>query len=263
LIKREFSDVSGYCLSLAPTDPDDKSRDSVPSELVTWWLQRIATLTMELAPEKAKQWWQPVMDLGIAAHYWVDSFVSSFFITGATTAGSPDRFQQRWQPLIEYALSSTVWQKQGYRDYRRSRTMSEIMGLRTGASYVGDGAYTGVITALRDHFQQWSMLWLHNNESANAFAAFLGKPSAKMIVADGIMWLSGAVANYSEYDWRESGLTSNLALALQRAWKEDRNAVAKEGPFRDAFFALLSLLVQKQEEVAVVLQREVGEPPSS
>ena len=84
-----------------------------------------------------------------------------------------------------------------------------------------------------------------------------------MIVADGIIWLSAAVTKYSKYDWRENGLTSNLALALQRAWKDNRNGVAKEGPFRDAFFALLSLLVQKQEEVAVVLQREVGKAISS
>lgn len=263
LVEHEFSDVSSYCLSLAPSDPEDKSNDKVPSELVTWWLQRISTLSMELAPEKGKQYWQPVMDLGIAAHYWVDSFVSSFFITGATTAGSPERFQRRWQPLMEYALSSIVWQKQGYRDYRRSRTMSDVMGLRTGASYIGELAYAGVITSLKDHYQQWSTLWLHDNESANAFAAFLSRPSAGMILADGIIWLSAAVAEYSKYDWREDGLTSNLALALQRAWKDNRSDVVKDGPFRDAFFALLSLLVQKQDEVAVVLQREVVEAISS
>ena len=141
--------------------------------------------------------------------------------------------------------------------------MSDVMGLRTGASYIGELAYAGVITSLKDHYQQWSTLWLHDNESANAFAAFLSRPSAGMILADGIIWLSAAVAEYSKYDWREDGLTSNLALALQRAWKDNRSDVVKDGPFRDAFFALLSLLVQKQDEVAVVLQREVVEAISS
>ncbi|MEO1188069.1 MAG: hypothetical protein AAFW60_03275, partial [Pseudomonadota bacterium] len=231
LIEHEFSDVANYCLSIAPTDSDDNSDDRVASELVSWWLQRIATLSMELAPEDAQKWWQPVVDLGIAAHYWVDSFVSGFFICGVTEAESPEQFQQRWQPLIEYALNSPLWKKQGYRDYRRSRTMCDVMGLRSGASYVGDAAYTGVIASLRDHYEKWSALWLHDKESANALAAFLTRPSAKPLVPDAIIWLSAAVAEYDEYDWRENGLYSNLALALGRAWAEYRDDVVNRGPF--------------------------------
>jgi len=193
LAAQEFSDLTSYCLSIAPRDPDEKSCNDIPNELIRWWLARVATLTMVLAPNEAKAWWQPIMELGITAHYWVDAFVSAFFLEGAKAAASPEAFRRQWQPLIEYTLDSETWQQQGYRDYRRCRTVFDVMGLRVGTTVVGDIAFKDVIASLAPMYRQWAAGWFHEGEAANAFAAFLMEPSATTIIPDGIVWLNKAL----------------------------------------------------------------------
>lgn len=258
LFEQEFQDVSDYCLSLAPTDSDEDSNRTVPTELNTWWLMRIATLSMELDPDAAERWWKPIMELGIGAHYWVDSFVAGWFLEGAKSAPTPEEFARRWRPLMEYALSAPAWQKQGYRDYRRCTTLCEVMGLRSGARVVGELSYASVVASLKDHYKQWAALWLQEKEAANVFAAFLVQPSASAIVPSGIIWLSDTAVHFSDYDWREQGLADNLVTVLQRGWKNHRSKIVMAGPLKDAFFSLLSMLVKRQNDAAIVLQRDVG-----
>lgn len=255
--KDEYMDVLKYCLEEAPTHKDDPKERIVPNDFIRWFLERIAVLAMDLEAAQVRLLWQPIMDLGSAAHYWVEDFVSFWFLTGTKHASTPQGFFDRWEELVTYTLDSPVWQSRKYRDYYQSRAIRGVMGLRAGASVIGAHEYSEPLGTMIDHYERWASIWLSDSEAASEFAAFLTRPGAGPLVPAGIRWLGQHVVDCKDYHWQENGLETNLVTALQRAWMEFRGVILENEGEREAFFGLLSILVQRQNEPAIVLQSEV------
>ena len=109
-------------------NPDQEVKGT-PYEFDRWVLRLTAAVVAQLPVEEARPFWQPVMDLGPGAHYWVEDLCHEWFLTGRQFASSLDAFGIQWRELILYSLQSPQWTGDRARSYRLEGCAMEVVGL--------------------------------------------------------------------------------------------------------------------------------------
>ena len=102
-----------------------------PYEFDRWVLDLTAGLIPQLASiEEARSFWQPIMDIGPGARYWMEDFFRHWFMSGRQASQTLDVFAGHWREMITYSLDCPAWNPQGsYKSYLFEECSIEIMGL--------------------------------------------------------------------------------------------------------------------------------------
>lgn len=80
--------------------------------------------------EDRRQLWEPILNLGASAHYWVEGFLHAWFRAGLSSETVPTSFLAEWQLMIEYAASLESWRVGGGRSsYRATENWQALLGL--------------------------------------------------------------------------------------------------------------------------------------
>ena len=173
--------------------------DGTPYEFDRWVLRLTVAVVAQLPEEEARPFWQPVMDLGPGARYWVEDFCHEWFLTGKQFAMSLVAFGAQWRELILYSLQSPQWTGNMTRSYRLQGCAMEVMGLGLVINIVSAEEFTPVIQTLAPEFEQWAERWLSHSRPASHFAYFLSRPAGRARLPSGIVWLNRAVQVFSKY----------------------------------------------------------------
>src|SRR5688572_1480551 len=98
--------------------PDEKFKGT-PYEFDRWVLNLTAGLIPQLASiEEGRSFWQPIMDIGPGAHYWMEEFFRHWFMSGRQASQTLDVFAAHWREMITYSLDGPAWTPQGsYQSY--------------------------------------------------------------------------------------------------------------------------------------------------
>ena len=263
----EHERLLNYCsavltlfLSTMPKIENPKQEvEGTPYEFDRWVLRLTAAVVAQLPREEARPFWQPVMDLGPGAHYWVEDFCHEWFLTGRQFAMSLDAFGAQWRELILYSLQSPQWTGDMSRSYQLERCAMEVMGLGLVLATVAAEEFTPVIQTLAPEFERWAERWLSHSRPASHFAYFLSRPAGRALLPSGIVWLNRAVQSFSKYGWEERDIPDALVGALRACWRNHRDSVIGNADLQGHFLQLLNTLCNRLNADALALRTQVSQ----
>lgn len=255
-----YSALSTLFLSTMPKiENPDQEVEGAPCEFDSWVLRLTAAVVAQLPGQEARPFWQPVMDLGPGAHYWVEELCREWFLTGRKFAPSIDAFATQWRELILYSLQSQQWTGDMTRSYRLEGCALEVVGLSLVLEIVAAEEFTPIIQTLTSEFERWADRWLSHSRPASRFAYFLSQPAGRALLPSGIGWLSRAVESFSKYGWEEQYLSEGLVGALRVCWRNHRNNIIGNPELQNHFLQILNKLCNQLNADALALQAEISQ----
>ena len=217
----------------------------------------IASLIPQLREDEHPQdFWQPILDLGGTAHYWVESFLSRWFMTGSKMASEPAEFVKHWQSMIEYVLESPLWQNDPSTPggFYLDGLYVHLMGLGFAGAIFDQENYTDVLAPLLPLYERWAREWLRRARVAEAFARFLVKPAAGKLILPGLTWLARSVPKIREYEWEQGRLSDELLALLCTCWSDHLSELESNSEVKGAFLDLLNSLIARGYPGALALR---------
>lgn len=240
-------------------DPRNQEIDGLPTDFDGWVFELVAHAVPQLTPdEKPEGLWQAILDLGAAAHEWVERFFLAWFTTGLRAARSPTEFVRIWRSMIVYALASPRWQRDAYGSYRLDSMVIELLGTdgRWG-TLAADSTSAPALGTMVDVFAQAADQWFRMPRVMRNFLYFVVQPAAVQLLRPAILWVSKAVSFYSTYDWRDD-VEGNLIEYLNVCWLRERIAILEHTELKQPFFALLASVVSRGSHAAIALRDRIA-----
>ena len=240
-------------------DPSNQEIDGLPSEFDGWVFEVIARTVPQLSPDDNPEiLWQTVLDLGAAAHDWVERFFWAWFTTGLRAAHSPTEFVRIWRSMILYALASPRWERDTYSSYRLDSMVIELLGTdgRWG-TLAADSTFAPVLGTMVDVFGRAADKWFRMPRVMRNFLYFLAQPAAAQLLRPAVLWVSKAVPSYSPYDWRDD-IENGLIEYLNVCWVHEQSAILDDLELKEAFLALLATVVSRGSHAAIALRDRIA-----
>ena len=255
-------ELLGVTLSIVGrADPDGGEIEGTPYPFDYWLFGQVATLIPQLRREEhPEELWAPLLDLGPAAHYWVESFLSRWFTDGYNAAKSPSVFVPLWREMLGHCLTSRSWDPERCKaGYRLDGMVAHLLGLDLGAETIGKEEFADYVIEMEADWQTWTAKWLRCNRIVERFSYFLTKPGAGRLLPKAIRWLYEAsiFATDGWWTWADNRTEANVVAALHLCWTKHRHAVESESGLQAAFRGLLATLASRQNADALHLQAEV------
>ena len=239
--------------------------DGTPYAFEGWIFSLLVRLIPKLrANEKPEEFWQPIFDLGAAAHSWVDAFLSTWFGEGPKVVSNPKEFASIWRSMIQYALNSNLWRNDYFAPcyYRLDELHIQLMGLGFCAEIIGQEEYSETITGLISLYEQWAEEWLKKAYTADAFAIFLLKPAANHLIIHGLKWLAKGIKQIHQDQWKFCSLSDSLMSLLCACWEKYRSKIENTPDVKSAFSEILNLLISQNNPTAMELRDQIVQSAS-
>jgi hypothetical protein len=190
-----------------------------------------------------------MLKLGAAGHYSVGHFISAWFFETARL--DPAEFAARWQPMIEYALNAPEW-GQGSPWYYGQRLLRQILGFGSEAFLDRYSAFQGILSQMAPYYERWAREHLsREDDNITGFCFFIASSTGRPLRMRGLGWIQQAVTAES---WYRPAMGNALIEFLNVVLIQDAQQLRSDAAARDAFLALVALLVSKQVPSALALQ---------
>lgn len=227
----------------------ERDDDPLPNQLAYKVVATIAKMTASAPVATAPELWEPVLKLGAPGHYSVEHFLSCWFLEAYRV--DPNDFATRWQPMIEYALNAPEWGG-GRPWYYGQRLLRQILGCRSESILDRSTVFQTAVQQMSGYYARWAQEHLARDEdNLVALCYFLASSTGRPLRIDGLGWLEQAVVTDP---WYRPEMGNALVEFLNVVLTQDAQAVRANVPARDAFFALVARLVEKQVPAALALQ---------
>lgn len=136
------------------TSDETDELSGTPYPYDDWVFGAVARLIPQLeSSECPERFWQPILDLGPAAHYWVEIFLRDWTLNGPDAADSPAGFVEDWRLMIEHCLASRTWSPEGRATFHLDKMYVELMGLGLGSERIGREEFAGPLGSMVDLYQ--------------------------------------------------------------------------------------------------------------
>jgi hypothetical protein len=236
----------------------DRKDDPVPHQLAFNVIQTIAKMMTKASGSVAQGLWEPVLKLGAAGHYSVEHFISCWFFETARLDAT--EFAARWRPMIEYALNAPEW-GQGRPWYCGQRLLRKILGFGSQAFLDRNPAFQGIVREMTHYYERWAREHLsREEENVTGLCIFLASSTGRFLRMKGLEWLQQAV---TAKPWYRPGMGSALIEFLNVTLTQEAQELRSDTAARDAFLALVALLVFKQVPAGLALQERARRAFSS
>jgi hypothetical protein len=250
--------------TLPQPDPDDERAkvEGTPYESDRWIMARVAEFVAHAnSVETARSFCWPILELGPAAKYWVESFLESWISLGLPLSTDVQGFGAIWEDMVTYAETLPAWQPgEGNYWWRAERLAVSLMGLNQAAiAVLGDAKYKGLIGSMAATFERWGTRWLKYGSAAGWLAYILRTESGQALFPQGIRQLAGVVGSLPDREWQHHELGPLFTEVLSLCWKTRQKEVERDAGLREAFLRLLAALCARQIPEALHLRSKVSE----
>jgi hypothetical protein len=220
----------------------------------------IARFVPQLHPDDhPEEFYQPIIDLGPAGHYWVEAFLVRWFADGITDGACREVFFAEWRRMIEYAEKHPLWQlgNDGRASFRLCRLWANMMGLELAGHALRDGQDNAkFIEQMKPSYQRWAENWLADEYIIRDFAHFCTTPAGRVLLLEGLAWVAEVIGLVVESrDFSKAG--SAIAGMCGACWEWHRAELTRNKELRDAFLEILAVLADQQQPEGLQLRDEV------
>lgn len=205
--------------------------------------------------------WKPIMNLGPSDRYFIESFLSWFFLFGFERDHN-ENFMAVWKLLLNDFINSDCWylNRSSGQWHEIYEVWASLLGIYPRVTFSYAERHQDAINEMKDCYFQWAKDRLSSDAySTMYFSELLKNPVARLIRLDAITWIRDAANKGNKWWWKEEGLIGSLAELLSVAWEQHKAEYAKDREAHSSFRELLQLLVNKQHPVAIDLQARLGE----
>jgi hypothetical protein len=239
-------------------DPRQQEIDGLPDHFDTWVFGLVAGAVPCLTPaEDRRSLWQPILDLGSAAHQWVERFFWDWVTDGLRAAQSPQDFVRLWADMIEHALASPAWDPTVNRTYDLEGMVFQLLGFDSRMNKLGQNpAFGQAVAGMESVFARAAQRWFNMPKVVTGFLNFVIQPAAAGLLLPGIKWLAAAVPSFDSYDWKY-GLEENLIAFLHACWEREHHRISGDPSLQGAFLSLLACVVSRGGHAAIALRDRV------
>lgn len=238
---------------------EDGEISGTPSEWDRWVFENIAVQILYMDDqEKPDELWKPILNLGADGHYWIDDFLTEWFIKGIGATTVFGNFTKNWKQMLEYVLASEKWNSSKERRwYYRYKLWCELLGMNF--SDLWNENKKSIIKEMKQYYEQWAKSFLFEPESAVMFINFLMQPAAENILFDGLIWLDKASSESKKDFFTDShhNIQKPLANLLEISWKKYKDKIKTNSTTYVAFKNLLKKLVDLQNPQAIEIQQKL------
>jgi hypothetical protein len=268
----ERSEVLARCLELlqfvfsmipkVPKEDVDIDIEGTLNDFDYWVFNRIASVMLSgISLAEARELWQPILELPVAAHDWVRAFLEEWFRVGLTR--NTKNFEAIWSEMIKHMLDSEAWSPESkYGWFHVHDVVAELMGIRSARTSLGQAKHAPLVKAAAPLYELWSERWITEEDLATSFAYFLSTESGSILIPRGIRRIAAVLPSFSESEWRRERLTDALSAAVRTCWRKYREQVRLDPEFWKAFLTVLNALCARQDAVALAIQLEVARSPA-
>lgn len=240
---------------------EDGEISGTPSDWDRWVFENIAIQILHMEEQdKPDELWKPILNLGSDGHYWVNDFLTEWFVKGFASKIAYDSFIKRWKEMLEYAFASEKWnQSRGSRWYYQHKLWCELLGMNHIISWQWDENKKPIIKEMKQYYERWAKSFLYEPESAVMFINFLMQPAAENILFDGLIWLDKA-SSESKKDFftdRHHNIQKPLANLLEISLKKHKGKIKNNTATYSAFENLLKKLIDLQNLQALEIQQKL------
>jgi hypothetical protein len=160
--------------------------------------------------------------------------------------------------MILYAAANPRWDISTYASYRLDNMVIELLGLDGRWTVFGpDAAFAPTLGTMVDVFSRAAELWFRMPRVVRNFLQVMVQPAAAEFLRPAILWLAGAIAQYSTYDWHD-GIENGLVEFLDACWKREHAHILAEPETKEAYFALLTSVVSRGGHAAIALRDRIA-----
>ena len=249
--------LDGTCERFITTGDDDNHGTPYPWD--RWVFDRVATLILGMTlNEQPQVYWEKILSIGPAGHYWIEEFFLSWFRRGLA-AGSPQSFVHEWRRMAERAFTLPQWNLEKRKHlYDHQRIWWYLLGMSQHFVDCWGADQQIVIDRMKDIYERWANSHLDEPMSALQFAAFLRLSTADGIRLDGVLWLERKSTETDEEYWKKYNIQDVVAEVLDKCWTHHRAQLRSKVEYFDAFKKLLSRLAGFQNALALEIQRRIA-----
>ena len=153
--------------------------------------------------------------------------------------------------MIEYALDASEWGP-GKPWYYGQRLLRQILGFGSEALLDQNPTFKDLIAAMGQHYERWAHEHLsRDDDNVTSLCHFLASATGRALRMKGLGWLPQAVTTEA---WYRPAMGNALLEFLNVTLTQDGPQLRSDTSARDAFLALVALLVSKQVPAALALQ---------
>jgi hypothetical protein len=231
--------------------------EDFPREWDSWLLAQVAGWLPLLPPAQARTLWEPVLELGCLAPRWVKEFLEQWWLHLASRPTDPAA-QQVWQEMVDAALVSPTWTIRAGRQFRYAlgEEWRTLLGLIPLVRW--PAGLQPLVASLGERWGRWAASHVGNDDNAAALATFLTKPAARDLTLAGLPWLARPLAYAPASDTYWDDVAESIAHLLAYAWQQAGPQLRQQPLVFESFKALLAMLVTRQHQLGLELNRLVG-----
>ena len=210
-----WEEALGCTLRMLGEDTEDELKVSgTPTDWDHWVLERIASLISQLRPdEHPEQFWKPILELGTRAHYWIETFLTNWFIQGLGCGKASDAFVRGWGAMADFVFSSPQWSFERARNpFDLERIWCHIMGFDSLCFPVWTAEQKDIVRRMYGAYRRWAEQHLTRPRCAVEFISFLETGAAEDLLLDGLVWLEEAAAQVGAEFWTERDIEGKLSI---------------------------------------------------
>lgn len=230
-----------------------------PSPWDRWLLDRLPGIICSMSTEEdPATMWRPILELGAEAHYWINHFLTSWFLKYFDPGLPEQTFLKQWGAMIDYAFSSPGW------NFERNRKWHDLedlwcclMGFEGGLVTLWSEDQDSIVVKMAEFYEQWAQRHLEHAECFACFAAFLRQPAAARLLLDGLIQLDRAIHARAAL-LSDERVVAKLASLLAKISQKHFPEIKLQPEAFAAFQRLISLLAGIQNPVAMEIQMRLG-----
>ena len=136
--------------------------------------------------EEARTIWEPILALGHKAHYWIETFLDSWFLTGLRTVPASEAFIREWKAMLDYVETCESWTP-GRGRFHSSEHCRLLMGLGSLTLDLWVGEQATVVALMAPRFERWARHHMADDSDATQLARFLRRPGAAPLLPQGLI----------------------------------------------------------------------------
>lgn len=244
-------------------DKDFEELEGVPSDWDYWVINRIAILCVELEEnENPETFWKPILELSGYAHYLVEHFIDDFFTYGPRLLRT-ENFLKIWHSMLNYGFSSPKWnfESKRYSTWTLGDLWWRLIGLDISKSNIQVEELKKILSRTEAYFDIWSEKCLSNHRCALKFIYFLSETLGEQFRIKGLISLDKAIDKLDSYhfwSYRSDSTEKSIASFLNLCWINYKVELKSNQSTFKAFKHLLSILVARQNVLAMELHEKLG-----